>query len=186
MSKLNLYDIYRNMEKEEIILSFKGDVTKELLSSVYQIMEMRIENDNEDIRRKKKFYSVLVECLQNMYHHMESLQIANGDLGSEYAGGAIFIIAKGREGSYRVYTGNFILNANAELLKGKIDRINAMNPVELKAHYLETLGSTELSDKGGAGLGMIEIARKSGGRMQYDFEKISDVLSFFTLSVVVN
>lgn len=186
MSKLNLYDIYLDMEKEDIILSFKGDVTKDLLSSVYQIMELRIDNDNEDVRRKKKFYSVLVECLQNMYHHMESLQIANGTTGVDYPGGAIFIIAKGREGSYRVYTGNFILNTNAELLKGKIDKINAMNPVELKAHYLETLGSTELSEKGGAGLGMIEIARKSGGQMHYDFEKISDQLSFFTLSVVIN
>ncbi len=186
MSKLNLYDIYRNMEKEDIILSFKGDVTKDLLSSVYQIMETRIENETEDIRRKKKFYSVLVECLQNMYHHMESLQIANGTTGADFPGSAIFIIAKGREGSYRVYTGNFILNANAELLKGKIDRINAMNPAELKAYYLETLGSTELSEKGGAGLGMIEIARKSGGQMNYDFERISENHSFFTLSVVVN
>ena len=73
MSNLNLYDIYLNMEKEDIILSFKGDITKDLLSSVYQIIEARIENENEDNRRKKKFYSVLVECLQNMYHHMESL-----------------------------------------------------------------------------------------------------------------
>ena len=185
MSNLNLYDIYLNMEKEDIILSFKGDITKDLLSSVYQIIEARIENENEDNRRKKKFYSVLVECLQNMYHHMESLHNENGHKSSEYPGSAIFIIAKGKEGNYKVFTGNFILNANGELLKNKIDKINLMNTVELKAHYLETLASTELSEKGGAGLGIIEIARKSGGKIQYDFQKVSDTYSFFTLSVSI-
>ncbi len=186
MSNLNLYDIYLNMEKEDIILSFKGDITKDLLSSVYQIIEARIENENDDNRRKKKFYSVLVECLQNMYHHMESVQNENGKKSSEYPGSAIFIIAKGKEGSYRVFTGNFILNDNAINLKAKIEKINAMNAVELKAHYLETLGSTELSEKGGAGLGIIEIARKSGGKIFNDFQKISETHSFFTLSVIIN
>ena len=61
-----------------------------------------------------------------------------------------------------------------------------MNAVELKAHYLETVGSTELSEKGGAGLGIIEIARKSGGKIFNDFQKISETHSFFTLSVIIN
>src|ERR1035437_4580566 len=154
MAKINLYNIYQNMEKEDIILSFKGDITKDLLSSVYQIVEARMEVNNEDPKRKKKFYHVLVECLQNMYHHMESFQIDNKDAPIEYSGSAIFMIGRGKEKCYRVITGNFIQNDNAEILKEKIDKINAMNPLELKAYYLERLGATELSEKGGAGLGI--------------------------------
>jgi hypothetical protein len=44
------------MQRDDIILSFKGDITQDLLSSVYQIMESRLENEKEDVRRKKKFY----------------------------------------------------------------------------------------------------------------------------------
>lgn len=173
------------MERDDIILSFKGDITRDLLSSVYQIMEARIENETEDHRRKKKFYSVLVECLQNMYHHMESMQTANGDAMPDYAGSGIFMISKSSEG-YRVLTGNYIQAGKTAALKDRIDKINAMNPAELKAHYLEALSSTDYSDKGGAGLGIIEIARKSGNRISYDFREINADYYFFTLSVLVN
>src|SRR4051812_5977825 len=97
MAKINLYNIYLNMEKEDIILSFKGDITKDLLSSVYQIVEARMEVDNEDPKRKKKFYHVLVECLQNMYHHMESFQVVNDGAQPPPAGSAIFMVGRGAE-----------------------------------------------------------------------------------------
>ena len=185
MAQINLYNIYLNMEKEDIILSFKGDITKELLSSVYQIVEARIENDIEDPKKKKKFFHVLVECLQNMYNHMESLQGITNE-GPEQNGSGIFMIGKGAEDSYRIITGNFILTENAGILKERIDKINAMNPQELKAYYLERLGATELSEKGGAGLGIIDIARKSGNKIEYDFQQQSAKYSFFTLSATIN
>jgi hypothetical protein len=186
MAKINLYNIYLNMEREDIILSFKGDITKDLLSSVYQIVEARMEVDNEDPKRKKKFYNVLVECLQNMYHHMESYQVANTGSPSAQSGSAIFMVGRGAEKSYKVITGNFIQNENAEVLRGRIDKINSMNPQELKAHYLESLSSSELSEKGGAGLGIIDIARKSGNKIEYDFQMLSDNYSFFTLSAQIS
>jgi hypothetical protein len=181
MAKIDLYNIYLNMEKEDIILSFKGDITKELLSSVYQIVEARMENDDEDPKKKKKFFHVLVECLQNMYNHMETLQVTTTHTGS-----GIFMIGKGEGGGYRIITGNFVQAEIVDVLKERIDKINGMNPQELKAYYLERLGATELSDKGGAGLGIIDIARKSGNKIDYNFQQPSDSYSFFTLSATIN
>ncbi len=187
MATMDIYSIYRNMERDNIILSFKGDITKDLLSSVYQIIEVRLENDNQDPKRKKKFFHVLVECLQNMYHHMESLQTADAPVDAEINSSAIFVIGRtGDQHNYSITTGNFLHTESADSLKEKIDVINNMNPTELKAYYLERLGATELSEKGGAGLGIIEIARKSGNKIGYDFKPISDKFSFFTLSVTVN
>ena len=186
MNQADLYNIYLNMEKENIILSFKGDITEDLLSSVYQIVEARMAIDNEEPKRKKKFYHVLVECLQNMYHHMESLRVANNQNQGEHFGSGIFTIGKEEENTYRINTGNFILSENAGALKEKIDKINSLNQQELKAYYLERLGSSELSDKGGAGLGIIDIARKSGNKINYDFKFISESYSFFTLSATIN
>lgn len=185
MLPIDIYKSYCDMERDDIILSFKGDITKDLLSSVYQIMESRIESEDEDHRRKKKFYSVLVECLQNMYHHMESLQSSVPEGLPEFSGSGIFMIGKSG-GGYLVMTGNHIQSHKIPGLKDRIDRINAMTPAELKAHYLEALGATDYSEKGGAGLGIIEIARKSGNRIAYDFRDISPDFSFFTLSVRVN
>lgn len=184
-SVTDIYTLFKNMERDDIILSFKGDITQDLLSSVYQIMESRLENEQEDLRRKKKFYHILVECLQNVYHHMESLQDENNKSNDNIESSAIFIIGKGEGGSYRIITGNFILNEKAAELKMKLDKINAMNPEELRAYYLDKLSSAELSDKGGAGLGMIDIARKSGHKMGYHFHNANDKYSFFSLAVTI-
>lgn len=186
---IDIYNQYKSMEKDDVILSFKGDITQELLSSVYQIMESRLDNVKENLKRKKKFYHILVECLQNVYHHMESLRDAGlavlNDPIQQQERTAIFIIAKGEANSYRIITGNFILNNKASDLQSKLDKISAMNTEELRAYYLETLSTTELSDKGGAGLGMIDIARKSGHKMDYHFHKVSDHYSFFSLAVFI-
>ena len=131
------------MEKEDIILSFKGDITQELLSSVYQIMESRLDSAEENLKRKKKFYHILVECLQNVYHHMEALR-HDDEAFKDESRTAIFMIAQGEENSYRIITGNFILNDNVNDLQSKLDKISEMNAEELRAYYLETLNTTEL------------------------------------------
>ena len=183
-SGTGLYDLFLKMEKDRIILSFKGDITQDLLSSVYQIMESHMESGREEPQRKKKFYHILVECLQNVYHHMASLR----DAAPIHDGSAtaIFMIAQGTDNSYRIITGNFILNENVVGLKERIEKINAMPPDVLKKYDLETLSTTELSDKGGAGLGIIDMARKSGHKLEYAFHTVSETYSFFTLAVVVS
>ena len=39
-----------------------------------------------------------------------------------------------------------------------------------------------MSKKGGAGLGFIDIARKSGNKLEYHFEKINDDYYFFIIN----
>jgi hypothetical protein len=173
------------MEKDDIILSFKGDITNDLLTSVYQIMETRLDSEQEEPRIKRKFYHILVECLQNLYHHMESMQKEEHEELAASDRTAIFMIGRDEKNGYRIFTGNFILNLNSEELKVKMDKINGMSAEELRAYYIDTLSTTELSDKGGAGLGMIDIARKSGHKMEYHFHKISEKFSFFSLCVTV-
>ncbi len=182
---MDIYNLYKNLEKDDIILSFKGDITQELLSSVYQIMESRLDNVEENLKRKKKFYHILVECLQNVYHHMEAMRSDVEKQANDETGNAIFMVAQGEENSYRIITGNYILNEKVIDLQSSLDKISAMSAEELRAYYVEKLNTTELSDKGGAGLGMIDIARKSGHKLDYNFHKISDKYSFFSLDVTV-
>ncbi len=168
---------------DNIILSFKGDITQDLLASVYQIMESRM--DQEDIKRKKRFYHILVECLQNVYHHMENFRDSSQYKEDIADGSAIFIIGKSDEGGYRIITGNYILKDSADDLKVKLDKINSMNSEELRTYYLDTLSTTELSSKGGAGLGMIDIARKSGHKIKFRFDDVTASYAFFTLEVTI-
>jgi hypothetical protein len=180
----NIYEMYKRMENDEIILAFKGDITEDLLTSVFQIMESRMEMSPTELRLKKKVNNILVECLQNVYHHMEDFN--EDEKTDDLAGSIMFLICQDKQNNYRIITGNHLLNTNVEKLKNKIDVINAMSPEELKNHYLETLKSTELSKKGGAGLGMIDMARKSGKKINYRFDPVNERISFFSLMISVD
>lgn len=185
-TKLSIYDLFCKMEDDQILLSFKGDITQDLLTSVFEIMESKLVKENEDIKLKKKFNHVLIECLQNVYHHMEDLEEIKLQLSTGLNPNAIFIIRKLENTRYEIITGNHILLHKVDNLKSKIEKINSLNPDELKAYYLETLSNSEFSEKGGAGLGIIDMARKSGNKLAYSFDPVNDTLCFFSLIVTIS
>lgn len=181
---LDIYDFYDKMERNKIMLSFKGDITSELLTSILQIMESKLDNLQEEPKTKKKVYNVLVECLQNLYHHMDEVVLNDNDMDSKISRSAIFMIGK-FEDYYTIITGNYILTKNVNGFKNKLDKINAMDKEQLKEYYKEVLSEGGFSDKGGGGLGMIDIARKSGQKLNYHFTEIDETFSFFNLNIKI-
>lgn len=185
---LDIYDLFRKMDRNNIILSFKGEVTSELLTSILQIMENKLDDVEQNRKVRKKVYNILVECLQNLYHHIEDIEKGEAppppDTNGEDRRSAIFMI--GKEGDhYSIITGNFILKEDEEKLRGMIDRINSMSRDELKDHYKSVLNNGKLSEKGGGGLGMIDIAKKSGQKLDYSFTPLDQHNTFFSLNVKV-
>src|ERR1700749_2922461 len=178
---LDLFDFYDKMERNNILLSFKGDITSDLLTSILQIMESKMENLQEEPKMKKKVYNVLVECLQNLYHHLDEISEADVDRGRS----AIFMIGK-LDGKYSIITGNYILNENINGLRNRLDEVNSLSKDELKEYYKKVLNNGEMSMKGGGGLGMIDIARKTGEKLEYNFLEIDNKVSFFTLNIKVS
>ncbi|HSH66102.1 MAG TPA: SiaB family protein kinase [Bacteroidia bacterium] len=178
---LNIYDFYDKMERNNIMLSFKGDVTSELLTSILQIMESKLDTMQEDPKIKKKVYNVLVECLQNLYHHMDEI---TPDL-NEKIRTAIFLIGK-IDNQYTIITGNYIKKENVSGLQKRLDDINQLSKDQLKEFYKEILNNGEMSMKGGGGLGMVDIARKTGDKLNFNFLPVDDQYSFFSLNIKIS
>lgn len=178
---LDIYDFYDKMERNHILLSFKGDITSELLTSILQIMESKLDNLQEEPKIKKKVYNVLVECLQNLYHHIDQVGIVHNDKTRS----AIFMIGR-KDNQYTIITGNYIRTENVDGLRDRLEEINAMDPEQLKDYYKKVLSDGEMSAKGGGGLGMIDIARKTGEKLNYSFMPIDDKYSFFSLNIKIS
>ena len=179
---LDIFGFYDKMEESNILLSFKGEITSDLLTSILQIMESKLENFAEKSKTKKKVYHVLVECLQNLYHHVD--EITAVDDKTKRARTAIFMIGKD-DSNYNIITGNYILSKNIDSLTARMDKVNSMSVDELKVLYKEILNNDQYSDKGGGGLGLVDMARKTGQKLGYNFKKIDDEYSFFSLDIKV-
>lgn len=176
---VDIYDFYDRMGRSNIMLSFKGDITPELLTSILQITESKLDNLKEEPKTKKKVFNILVECLQNLYHHLD--EFPGHTEGKRYA---IFLIGK-QDSSYSIMTGNYILNTKVEKLINYLEKINSMDKDELKDLYKEVLNNDKFSEKGGGGLGFIDMARRSNQKIDYEIKKIDENYSFISITTRV-
>lgn len=176
-------EYYSKLNGGDVLMAFKGSISSELISSVLEDIESRMDDYNESSKIRKKVYNVLVESLQNLYHHIEVLP---DEMVEEYESKFGMLVVSRESGKYRISTGNFITQDKVDVLKNKIDKINSMGKDELKDMYKFILNHQRLSDKGGGGLGLVDIARKTGNKLDYTFEKYSDIYYFFNLDVFID
>jgi len=178
----NLQEYYSNLSKGDIILAYKGSITSELINDILEAVEKKLDEDNAESKLKKKIYNVLVESMQNLFHHIEMFHEGiNEDLDPKFG----ILVVKREKGLYKVTTGNFIQSKRIKFLKEKIDKINSLSMDELKDIYKFILNHQKLSAKGGGGLGLVDIARKSGNKLEYDFYNYNDNYFFFNLTIRV-
>jgi hypothetical protein len=182
MNLSTVYDIYRRMEDEQIILSFKGTFTSDLLTSIISIMEVKMIRLEISPQKKRRVINVMIECFQNLYHHIENAEVKEENIGNQKSA---LIIVRYVEGKFIVRTGNYVQKSHIESLKNRIDSINELNVDELRDLYRKKLLHESRTSKGTGGLGFIDIARKSEQKLEYEFINISERTSFFCLNVVI-
>jgi len=153
----NINEYYAKISKGDILLAYKGSITSDLINEVLEAVEQKLEQAREDGKTRKKLYNVLVESLQNLYHHIEETHEGiDEDLDPKFG---VLIIERAGEGEYSVTTGNFVAMVKTKFLKEKIDKINSLSRDELKDMYKFILNHQKISAKGGGGLGLVDIAR---------------------------
>lgn len=175
-------EYYSELNGGDVLMAFKGDISGELISRVLEVVESRMDEHNEISKIRKKVYNVLVESLQNLYHHIEVLP---DEMQDEFDSKFGIIVVSRDEGKYRISTGNFVTQDKVDVLKNKIDKINSMGKEELKDMYKFILNHQRLSEKGGGGLGLVDIARKTGSKLEYNFKKYNEIYYFFNLDVFI-
>jgi hypothetical protein len=165
------------------ILYYKGNVDSDVINHVLDTVEDKMVEVNEQSKLRKKVYNVLVESLQNLYHHVDKVPEDFEDQTAERFG--LLVVNKVDDG-YRIITGNFVHSENIEKLEEKIKRINRSNHEEIKELYKFILNHQRISAKGGGGLGLVDIARKTGNKLEYSFKEYNKNYSFFYLDILVN
>jgi len=167
------YELFKDLKTDELEYVYRGNFSKNITRNILGLAEINIDKAEGPSAIKKRIYFIMVEGLQNITRHQDEMEEAGG---SEELG--LFVIQR-KSDEYFITTGNVIENQNVESLKSKLEKVNSLAPEELKDYYRQILTKGKISDKGGAGLGLIEMARKSGNKLLYDFKDIDDIYSFF-------
>ncbi len=167
------------MINKNLILVYEGEFTQDITKSVLAMAERNLESMGEESGIKRKVFNVMVECLQNICKHSETF-----DEETYGKTTAIFMIGK-HDSEYFITSGNPILSDSVAAISSKLENINSLDKDGLKQLYKDIIKNGRLSEKGGAGLGFVDMARKSGKKLTFDFEPINEHLSFFSLKTTI-
>jgi len=160
---------------EELLRHF-GPLNYEEIGFLLNRMTALLDSRKMNITVRKKVYAAMVESLENIYKHQD--HIDNKDFLPKFE---LFIDSR----NLSMFISNSILNHKVSLLKNKLDKVNSLDKEGLKDLYKNTILSGNVSPKGGAGLGIINIAKVSENKINYTFKAINEKHSYFTLNVLI-
>ncbi len=172
---LTLY-LFNRVKESDFEYVYRGVFDHDMTKKILSLADANIQKTLDKATIQKRIYHIMVEGLQNVTRHQDKTERIESS--------SIFSIQK-KNCLYFVTTGNIIFNENVDSLKGKIEKINSLEKDALSKYHKEVLMSGSITDKGGAGLGLIEMARKSGKKLHYDFKFLDDVYSYFYLQTEI-
>lgn len=179
MSKIDQYfDIDRMMSDNELLLAYRDSITDATVQQLLSITELKLAQSGEEKRLRKRVFNILVECLQNVVNH-SAVETKDGD-----AHPSLLLIGK-HEGDFFIITGNRISNDKIDDLESKIEKINSWDHNDMRSIYSTELDNSEYSEKGGAGLGLLDIYKRSGRKLSYEIQSVDDKISFLSLHISI-
>lgn len=171
------------MTDSSIKIVYHGKVTQATIDGFSAMTQEELSEKKENKVVSKRVYHVMIEALQNICKHADSTSEDSSDsLEHGLAKEGIFLIGD-NESEYFVTTGNQISMNNAIRLRNMLDKINSMDKEQLKELYRTTMETTGISSKGGAGLGFIDMKKKTGTEYEYYLEPQDEHSCFFILTV---
>ena len=184
MKMFDMMDYHKKLRESRITLVYSGPLWAEGIAGVASTLKKRLEYDDLPLETSQEVFSVFVEQMNNMLmYSAEKTQFEADELHSEAPKGT-FVLGV-QEDHYYIQTGNVMANSSVPLLKEKIDYINTLDKKELRKYYKQKRLENDNPESKGAGLGIIEIARRTNGKMEYTFTPYEEGYTFFTLFVTI-
>jgi hypothetical protein len=162
--------------KGGVLLTYAGELDNETIEHLLALSEQAVNHTGGKQKLRRRVGSVLIECLQNVIHH-----------GWPETSGktSLYLTLELTPFGYQIQCGNVVDLTMSASLREKLAALNNMSHEELRKAYVETLCEGEVSEAGGAGLGLISMAKKTKGPLDFQFEAQENNMFLFTLSALV-
>lgn len=168
------------MNKHNFIFSYRGAMSHAVSKTLLSLTEKKISLLNEDSSIKKKIFGVMINCLQT---------ICTNEQSSSHNEETLFMINKADTG-YTIIHGVYLKPIHSKGLKLLLDDINNMSSESLSDLRKRKLVDFKVSEEAYSideiTLGLVNIAKKTGKKINYHFENIDGGKDFLSLEIQIN
>lgn len=144
--------VQRHAGAGELVFVHQGELDRPELERLAELSETHCMRSSVGVSTRKRLVNLMVEGLENIRHHTP------GDLAD-----TAFALLVFESGSYRLIFGNAAPQVIVASLSHRIGILNEMDEVDLREHHLKLLANEGRTERGGAGLGLLTMVRKSSG-----------------------
>jgi hypothetical protein len=177
-----LHEVRRALSSEGILMCFNGPFSHSIIEELGKAVRRYLES--EELRRSSLMdvFSVYVEATQNVANYAN--RAGRPEEQRQQLNSGIIVIGR-RGDQYLIQSGNPVQPEDAGPLRSRLDQIIALDKTGLKALYKERMRQPLEPGRSGAGLGLIDMARKASEPLTYTFVPGEDGMPFFSLKVIV-
>lgn len=150
------------MDKSSRIVYF-GKAFDELTNYIIDLVNHNDPLSGAKKILKKRIPFLITESFQNVIRHGINENDSNSIRND-------FFQVLFNDDEIYIESSNIVSNKDKDYLSKTITFLNQSSKDDLKKLSREVLENGEMSNRGGAGLGLIEIARKTGSKIMFDFK----------------
>ncbi len=180
MDSMDFFALRELFNRSRILLCFNGPISRSLIEEIGNALKNYLQADNALPAAAMDVFGVYIEMTQNIRHY--ALAMGYDDLDSS----ATVVVARDGDGRYLVQAGNLVEPADGAALMQRVNELAAMDKTELKAAYKAQLRQPrDENARSGAGLGLIDVARKSAQPLCASLSPVNEGRAFFSLRAVI-
>ncbi len=180
MLSIDLLSIREQFNQNQILLCFNGPISRSLIEEIGNALKNYLQAEKALPAAAMDVFGVYIELTQNIRHYATRAEY------TETEGSATVVVARSDEGHYMVLAGNQVELDDGRALCRRIEQLAEMDKAELKAAYKTQLRQPRMTnDHSGAGLGLLDVARKSSRPMAAKLVETGEGRGFFSLLAVI-
>lgn len=180
MDHADLYKLRETYSTKHMLLCFNGPFSQGLIEEIGHALKKYMGSEAASSSASLDVFAVYIEIAQNIQHYAAEHGYNEADAS------ATVVISRDEAGHYEVSAGNIVELADGEALAGRVEALAGLDKAELKAAYKTQLRKPREENAGGAGLGLLDIARKSSVPCSCSLHPVDDgTRYFFSLRVVI-
>lgn len=173
----DLHELRTSFSHQNILLCFNGPITAPLIEEIGTALRRHMENNDESPSAVSDVFSVYIEMTQNIRHYAQAQQC-------EHEASTI-VISRDGQGRYVICAGNIVIEADGQALLKRVAALAELDKAALKAAFKAQLRIPRDTLGQGAGLGLIDMARKASEPLGCALQPLDDGRALFSLRVVL-